>query len=153
MSETIYNLKDPFEYSHKGDMVKANFVTLVGPNYKQMEHVIPIKQSFMNAVKNISSDIDEDTLKEAKEKAQEKEDNDSFEVTGPEVMQMLYGSSEKVFNLFLHAEQLWKSGAGLIDGETNFTIPLIQKLSPRDAEGLLGTYISVFIAPSLTDGQ
>ena len=74
-------------------------------------------------------------------------------MTGAQCIQVLYRSSVDVTKVFLYAEQLFKSGVALIDGETKLTTPLMEKMSLQDFEGLVGAYIANFIVPSLMDGE
>ena len=144
MSEHTYTLREGFTYAHKGEEVVAKFITLTAANYEQMPHFTPIKQAFMAAIKDISVDAGAEVTKDT--------EADS-EITGAQVMQLLYSWSGELTKVLLSFEQLLKCGAGKVDGETNLTIPLIRKLSMDDMEGLLGDYIANFIAPSLMNGQ
>ena len=147
MEEVIYELKQPIEYSSKGEKVEATFVTMFGPTYKQMGSFTAIKQAFMASIKEIQSD--KDTPEQAED---DKKELDSEIMEAGSVMLLLYQRSEPISKVFLHAEKLFKDGGAMIEGETSFTDPLIKSLSLPDFEGLLGTYIANFIAPSLMDG-
>lgn len=144
MSEHIYELKHPFEYAHKGDTQEASFITLFAPTFKQIDKVAPIKQAFTAAISEVTESVDTD---------QEAPETDTDSVTGPQVMQLMYRWSGDMTSVFLHAEQLFKSGAALVDGETKLTTPLMEKMQLVDFEGLVGDYIANFIAPSLMTGQ
>lgn len=145
MSEVNYELQHPFDYSHKGDMVKAGFIELKAPSFKQMQYVAPIKQSFMNAMTSIGGNFTEEEKQEAKNDTET-----SIDAQG--VMHVLYSSDEDMKKVFLHAEQLFKSGTALVEGETLLTTPLMEKMRFDDYERLVGTYIANFITPSLMDG-
>ena len=143
MSEHIYELKSPFEYAHKGESIEAGFITLFAPTFKQIDKVAPIKQAFTAAISEVTESVDTN---------QEVSDEEST-VTGPQVMQLMYRWSGDMTTVFLHAEQLFKSGAALVDGETKLTSPLMEKMTLDDFEGVVGDYIANFIAPSLMAGQ
>lgn len=141
MSEYQYELKHLLEYSTKdGEMAKAQFITLSAPSFKQLSHVAPIKQAFMAALTEIASgDADKDA---------EAEDT----VTAAQVMSVLYCWSGDMTKILLHAAELFKSGAALVEGEAKLTQPLLDKIHYDDFDGLVGAYIANFIAPSLMDG-
>lgn len=142
MSEHTYTLREGFTYAHKGEEVVAKFITLTAANYEQMPYYTPIKQAFMAAIQDVSSTSSSEPAKEA---------SDDNEITGANVVQLLYSWSGELTKVLLNFEQLLKCGAGKIDGETSLTIPLIRKLSMADMEYMLGDYIANFIAPSLMD--
>lgn len=144
MSEHIYELKHPFEYAHKGDTQEAGFITLLAPTFKQASKVAPIKQAFTAAIAEVAEGAESDR--------DDKSDSEDSAVTGAQVMQLMYRWSGDMNTVLLHAEQLFKSGAALVDGETKLTTPLMEKMSMVDYEGLIGDYIANFIAPSLMDG-
>jgi hypothetical protein len=144
MSEVRYELKDPFKYAYKGDKPEAIFITISAPTFKQMERMTPIKQAFTAAISEIKDSVAVEA--EAQEASQDS-------VTGQQVMQLMYNWSGDMAKVFVHAQELFKSGVALIDGETRLTTPLMQEMTMTDFEGLVGDYIANFIAPSLMDGQ
>ena len=144
-NEVTYELKSPFEYAVKGDVQEAAFITLSAPNYKQMDRFIPIKQAFTSAVTEISeSAVAKTAVGDAPE---------DHEMTSKAVMQVMYAWSGDMVGVLLHAEQLFKSGAALVDGETKLTSDLMAKMALSDFEFMVGDYIAAFIARSLLDGQ
>ena len=149
MSEYIYTLKSPFSYARKGENVEAEFITLTAPNFKQLPLSAPIKQAFMTAITEVHDSADSTTATETPEKA----DDDDSGLTAGGVLQVLYRSSCDMVKILLHAEQLFKSGTALVDGEVKLTTPLMEKMQGDDFERLLGAYVANFIAPSLMDGQ
>ena len=141
MSEVIYELKHPFEYSSKGEKVPASFITLFAPTFKQIDKVAPIKQAFTAAITELTDSVESGDSQE-----------EAGDITGPQVLQLMYRWSGDMTKIFLHSEQLFKSGAALVDGEAPLTTPLMEKMNLTDFEGLLGAYIANFIVPSLMDG-
>jgi hypothetical protein len=142
MAEYTYELKKPFDYARKGDMVTANFVTMAAPSFREIEKVAPIKQALVAAI----SDITEVSL------GQEEAQGEAGDITGAHVVQLLYRAKGSITGVMKHAEKLFKSGVALLDGEEKITDALLQKMSMEDFEGMLGDYIANFIMPSLTDG-
>lgn len=148
MTEITYTLKESFEYALNGNNEKATFITLTAPNFKQIDKVTPIKQAFTRvAVKSAKEAVRESTPRPSKEGEVEES-----KITGSEIIAMMYASDVEMKSILLYAEQLFKSGVALVDGETNLTTPLMEKMTLDDFEGLLGDYMSNFIAPSLMDG-
>ncbi len=143
MSEVQYELKNPFDYAYKGDFQAASFITITAPTFKQMDKVTPIKQAFTAAISEVTADVvttgDDDSKADAEA------------VTGAQAMQLMHRWSGDMVKINLYAQQLFKLAA-LVDGETDMTAPMIDKMSLNDFEGLLGAYIANFIMPSLMDG-
>ena len=144
MSEVITELKQPFNYAHKGDTQEASFITLMPPTFKQIDKIAPMKQAFVGAINDLSSDT--------QQAAPDADAASDEEITGPQIMALMYRSSCDMTKVFLHAQELFKSGAALVDGEVKLTTPLMEKMSVGDFERLVGDYLANFIAPSLMDG-
>jgi hypothetical protein len=146
MNEVIYQLKTPFKYALKGEQVEASFITLIAPTYKSVANFAPIKQAFTSAI----SELSHGTLSEATNESSS--DEAAGEIDLKSVMHVLYNWSGDTSKVFLHAEALFKNGSALVEGETKFTSPMLEKMDFHDVEGLLGTYVANFIAKSLMDG-
>lgn len=146
MSEVFYTLKEPFSYARKdGDAGNAQFITLVAPNYKQMQHVTPLKTAFMQAVLGFS---DKDVIDATSDQTE------NHKIEGAQVMQVLYSCAEvNMTKVMLSAAELFKAGAAMVEGEEKLTQPLIDKMKLDDFEQMVGEYIANFITPSLMDGQ
>ena len=149
-TEITYDLKKPFQYARGGDFVEASFITLRAPSYPQMAHFVPLKQAFSAAIRDMSRG-----QAEAIEKAQAepKDEAKTEALDGGTVLSVLYQGEGDVFKAFLHAQELFRSGAALVDGETKITKPVIEAMDPADFEALVGEYLAAFVAPSLMGGQ
>jgi len=143
MSQVTYELKDSLEYASKGEKQPATFIEIVAPSFKQMGSFTPIKQALTAALSEVTEGLDVNPV----------DDKDPEPITGPQVMQLMHRGSGDMTKVMLHAQQLFKSGVALIDGEEKLTIPLMDSMSLRDFEGLLGEYVANFIVPSLMDGM
>ena len=143
MSEVQYELKNPFDYAYKGNQQAASFITITAPTFKQMDKVTPIKQAFTAAIAEVTADVA--TTSDDDSKA------DAEAVTGAQAIQLMLRWSGDMVKINIYAQQLFKLAA-LVDGETDLTAPMIDKMSLNDFEGLLGAYIANFIMPSLMDG-
>jgi hypothetical protein len=144
-SEVRYELKTPFGYAYKGDTEQASFITLQAPTYKSLAHVSPIKQAFTAAIAEVSEGVEQSDA--------EANADDSSDITGAAVLQLMYRWSGDMYKIHLYAAELFKSGAALIDGETALKAASLDKMSSDDFEGLVGDYIANFIAPSLMAGE
>ncbi len=142
MDELNIELKKPFDYALKGDTHQASFITLRAPTFKQIQHVAPMKQVVMSAVLHM----------EERDLKAEENPNDDKGISSDAIMQLLYASDQNVAGVFVHAQELFRSGAALVDGEASLTVPLMEKMDPNDFERLTGEYIARFLAPSLTAG-
>jgi len=147
MNECNYELKHPFKYANKGDQVEAVFITLFAPSFKQIDKVAPIKQAFTAAITDTVSDVNVDEVE-----AKEPEEGDEL-ITPSQAIQVLYRANADITKVFLHAQELFKSGVALVDGESKLTTPLMEKMHLDDFEGLVGAYLGNFIAPSLMGGD
>lgn len=143
MSEVRYELKHQFGYAYKGEMQQAMFVTMTAPSFKQVDKVAPLKQALMAAIRDIQEVATGSTDKS----------DARGEITGQEVMQLLYQGKGSVATVMSHARQLFISGIALIDGETKFSLALLDEVSLDDVEGMLGEYMAAFIVPSLMGGR
>jgi len=144
MSEYTYELKQSFKYAKSGEQEDATFITITAPNYDQLLKAAPIKQAFMAAARQVTSDGDDD---------KDKEKPTDAKITGQQCIQLLYNWDGDMVKVLVYAQELFKSGVALVDGEAKLNIELIKKMSAADFEGLVGAYIANFIAPSLMDGQ
>jgi hypothetical protein len=141
MDDIIIELKKPVPYAKKGEIENATFVTLQPPTFKQIDKVAPLKQAFMSAIKEL----------EGVEGTAEPGESEQ-EITGGQVMAIMYRSQVNMAAVFVHAQELFKNGGALLDGEAKLTVPLLEKMELSDIEKLVGEYIANFIMPSLLDG-
>jgi len=149
MSEAIYQLRDPFKYARAdGDIAEATFVSLTAPNYRQLPKSTPLKQAFAAAVNEMTTA----NGAKASDAAQAAPSDESADIEPAQAMQVLYAWSGDATKALLHAADLFKSGAAMVEGEVKVTEAILDKLSDRDIEGLVGTYLVNFIVPSLTGG-
>lgn len=138
--QITYELKKPFTYAYKGDTVEAKFIELKEPTRKDLANFTPIQQVFMKAIKELQAEVAVEA-----EELESKEDNE----TSPEAVIFIMSQSDAdMVKVSLYASDLFKNGSALIDGETKLTQPLMDQMTMDDWNGLLGTYIANFIAPS-----
>jgi len=136
--ETLYQLKNPFEYAFKGEQRNADFISLKAPSMKQHHQAAELQQSIMTMVREEYTDNDNP-------KDVDDSDKDG-DITAELILTLMYCSKKVEVNIiFEQAKALFKTGVALIDGEQNFTAPLVDKMSIVDFENLTGEYIVNFI--------
>lgn len=139
-NEFIYELKTKFEYSFKGEMREASFISLRAPTMKEHNLASKLKQSIYNLIKNETQEND------TQEKKTEKSTDDDAEITAELILMMMFASNNIDINVvFEQAKELFGSGLALIDGEQKLNNPLVQKMSIDDFQNLIGEYIVNFI--------
>lgn len=162
MSEVQYELKSPFSYAYKSDQVEASFITMTAPNFSHVDKATPLKQAFAAALKEKFAKVDADELKEAQEivaaAAEDKTNDDGVKddddgIDSQFVLSVLFQWSGDLTKVFRTAQSLFIAGAAKVEGETPVTKAILEKMTLADFEGMVGTYLSNFIVPSLMDGQ
>ena len=145
MEEVIYTLKNSFEYATKGQMEKAQFITLLPPTARYITDIAPVKSYVLKAI----------------EFAQNKEDNDSVgegtgsggesETISPQVMITTLDLTPGIdmSKIMLHINAMLTNGLAKVDGEAKYTKPVADGLSIADAYGIAGCFLVNFIIPSL----
>ncbi len=143
MKSTEYHLKEPFEYAFQGDTRKAKFILLNLFSGKQMSQAANVKQICLRAFQSFA------------DKAEPDAKPTDVKLTGTEVMQAIYLSTEDANKFLLYmTELLTTKGIALIDGEQHLTKPLIELMSMQDVENVCGEYVLNFIVSSvLKDSQ
>jgi len=145
MDGHIFELSVPVTYATKGgENDEATFVTLVPPTYKQLEWVTPIKQAVTSAIAQLTKDQAEDAAEES---------GDDGEITSTMMLSLLYQWDGDMNKVFLYAQELFRKGGALLDGDVKMTEPLLHKLDLGDFEKMVGEYIARFLAPSLMAGE
>lgn len=152
MSDEIrFEPKKPFQYAAAGDMHTVQFITLMPPNYPQMAYYVPLKQALSVAIRDLSREQAEAIEKQQAAPQDDKPDDSAID--GPTILSVLYQGSGDVYKALLHAQELFRSGAALVDGETKLTKPLIESMDPADFEAMVAEYLAAFAAPSLMGGR
>jgi hypothetical protein len=145
MSDTFtsfrYDLKQPFEYSLKGESPTAEFIELRAPSSKVVTICADLKQCFLRASTGGSGETEKSTSdKKPKE----------VEFTGDMIM-MMVGMSKDVDlkSFYLHGSELFgKKGIALIDGEVSMKPEHLERISVEDFEAMLGEYLVNFTLAS-----
>lgn len=140
----IVSLSTPISYAYKGEMQEADFIELIAPNFKQIEHFMPVEQAFVAAVTDLSNINTSDSVESI-----EDEDN---KITGSQALVIMMRSSCDMNVIILHCAELFKSGAALLGGEQKITAPILDAMPMDDIKKLVGEYIANFIAISLLNG-
>lgn len=146
MSQVVYELQDPFEYAYKGDLIKASFIEVEAPSFDQMKDFVIIKQALLAAV----NEVQEESGAEIEKADEATEGADSPD--GDTIMRLLYMWSGDLPSVMAAAKRVLTDGVASVEGAEKLTVPLLKKMSMRDYEGLVGTYLANFIMPSLMGG-
>lgn len=142
MEDLMYELKSPFEYAHKGDIRKAEFITLNAPTVENIGYVAKLKQGFMKAV---SSQQQQSSTPEVQSDA----DGSIEDLNGEMIMAMLSMSDIDYAAYLQTAKAVFSdTGIAMIDGEEPLKKVLISKMSVDDLEAMTGEYLKVFILTS-----
>jgi len=140
MEEVMYELKSSFEYAHKGDQRKAEFITLRSPTVENVGYVARLKQGFMQAIagQQKQSQVEVSTDKGGVD-----------DLTGEMIMAMLSMSDIDYAAYLQTAKAVFTdTGVALIDGEEPLKKALMAKMSVDDLEAMTGEYMKVFILTS-----
>lgn len=131
-SEFQFQLSTPVKYHSGGEEVEGSFITLTAPSKKQMENNIALKEAFFQAV---SAQNDGQPPKEEKKEV---------EVSGMDIIDMMYMSGVSMHKVLLHATELFKSGVAQIEGAEKLTQPILDGMSQDDLEAMTGAYMVNF---------
>lgn len=133
--ELLIELESPIMVTDKGDETEINIISLDPPTGKIAHLCADIKSAFFSSISNIPTDGTEEAKK------------DKSEITGKDMMQMMYMSGTDMKKVIITAKEIIKA-VGLLGGEKVVTQPLVDKMSPDDIELCLGEYMANFILKS-----
>ncbi len=136
-TEFQFELNTPVKYHSGGEEVDGNFITLTAPSKKQMKNNIALKEAFFKAV----SAQETQTSSESKISEQP-------ELTGVDVIDMMYISGVPMHSVLLSATELFKSGVAKIDGTVSLTQPILDEINQDDLEAMTGDYMVNFTLAS-----
>ena len=136
-NEVHFELTEKFEYAFKGEQREAGFILLFPPTMRQHSQAAALKQSISKIVAKAVEGVDRD---------EEDDEEDDKPITAKIVINTIYSSACVDVNVvWEQAKALFKEGVALIDGEQKMTAPLVEKMSPKDFENLVGEYVANFI--------
>ncbi len=142
--EIFYKLLKPFDYSFKGEVRSAEFVTLKAPAVNNIASIAKLKQGFMRAI------ISDKNTEGNKNSGTDNKDDDLDIFTGQMIIAALSISNVDYAEYLETAKTVFtNSNICLIDGEIQFNNELTKKLSFDDLEGMTGEYLRVFILSSV----
>lgn len=144
--EFDYFLKKPIQYAFQGQSVSASFIRLSAPTAKDLKHTTILKSAIFEAIKNMEGKNTEESNNDSQVSEQD--------IDGEGIIAFLYMGGVDMSKVIVAAVELFRrKGLALIEGETNLTMPLIEKISHDDIEAMTGEYIANFIAPSAMGGR
>lgn len=137
-TEFTFEPETPFKYASKGETREAEFVVLSAPTSKHRRECSFLKQAFMRAMNEHSSDA-EDAVASSTADARKQE------ITGSDVIDLISMSTRTDLNDVIEAgKRLVTGGVALVDGEEKLTPHLFDCMSYDDAERLVGDYLAFF---------
>ena len=136
-TEFKYVLKTSFEYSKKGEILSAQFISLTAPTSRTTAECAALKQAFFRA------------MGEQEGGDPDKMDQD-FDIEGSDIMTLIaMAKSVDLPDVLAIGKKLFQQpGIALIDGEIKFGNELMNRMSVDDLEDLLGEYLVNFILAS-----
>ena len=141
MEEVMYELKSSFEYAHKGDQRKAEFITLKAPTVENVGYVAKLKQGFMQAINGQKNKSQIDTSAD---------DSGGIDDLSGEMIMTMLSMSDIDYAAYLQTAKAVFSdtGVAMVDGEEPLKKTLMSKMSVDDLEAMTGEYLKVFILTS-----
>ncbi len=139
LKEITYELKQPFGYAHKGNLVEASFLTLSAPTSRNIAECAALKQAFFRAL--------------PKESSGSQPQGPQAEPRGEDITAMLAASPDVDYASVLLTMRELLPHIAKIDGEERMTKPLVDSMSPDDLEAVAGVYLLNFILASLLRSQ
>ena len=152
-SETQYDLKQPFNYSWKGDTTEADHIILHEPTAVHIAEVGKLRKWINNALQQNREELEEaqsQALEDADEKARadeptEEEDDDDPFVDPSAIISLLARADIHLDDFYVIASKiLMASGTAHIDGQQKMKPEHWKKVSSFDMENMIGHYISAF---------
>lgn len=144
-----FAISRPFEYSHAGERVTAQFIELNEPTSRNLAEVGVLRQSMVQAIRSYNFD----DQPQAKTVVDEEEPSDAAKkdegISAAEVLSILSASPVKLEQVYSAGKSLVLSrGIAKVDGQEPMTQVLFDKMSARDVEQMIGTLIASFILAS-----
>lgn len=134
--ELLIELKSPLKASDgNGDEAEISLITLDPPTGKIAHLCANIKSAFFSSVSKLPTDGAEEGKK------------DKSEITGKDMMQMMYMSGIDMEKVIITAKEIIKA-VGLLGGEKIINQTIVDRMSPDDIEHCLGEYMANFILKS-----
>jgi len=135
--ELMIELTTPILATAKGtgDEEAIDFITLDPPTGKIAHLCANIKSAFFSSISKLPTDGVEEGKK------------DKSEITGKDMMQMMYMSGIDMEKVTITAKEIIKA-AGLLGGEKVVNQTIVDRMSPDDIEDCLGEYMANFILKS-----
>lgn len=135
-----FELSKPIPYSYEGQELQGTFITLYQPTRKNMDECIFLKQAFFDAAMSVNDEDGDSTQDKPKEDEQ---------IKGEDIIALFYRQKIDMKKVVANGISILRSGAAKIEGVKDLTAPMIDHLSCRDLENIIGAYVGNFIVSSL----
>lgn len=134
-----------FEYAHKGEVTQAQFVELNEPTTRNLSEVGLLRQGLVQALRSFQTATQDQVQQAPAEDAPPPSDT----IAAEEIIAILAASSVRLEGVYEAARSLLLSdGIAKVDGQEKMNATLFAKMSARDAEMMIGTYLASFILAS-----
>ena len=130
-------LQRPISYDSNGEKVMAQSVMLYAPNSVQLSNSTFMKQKFFQAVSSVKG-----------ESKKEDDGKKISDLSGQDILMMMYMSDVDMVKFMIAAKELLKSGVAKLDDKEKMNATLLEKLSDEDFEKLVGDYLVNFTLAS-----
>ena len=138
MKTFTFELEEPVEYSHGGDLVEGSSITFYAPKPNQRKKTTKLKQAFFRALPTDPNQANEN---------QEKDED--FEIGGAEILFLIAHSKEADYPSFIETgRSLVCDKVGKVDDTEFFTTVVADKLDIDTLENIIGEYVANFIVRS-----
>ena len=144
ISEVDYELKVSFKYAHPDGESDANLIRMYPPKLKNIKHIAPLKQAFMQAVVEVSRQSNSTSDSSSVDSDKEDTRTGSDVIAAIEASNVDMGKMLEQFQTLILRSDLFK-----IDGEVKITDVLLSRISIEDFYEMLGEYMINFIVASL----
>jgi len=139
--EIRHTLLVPFEYTLKGQMATAEFITLQPPTTKNRNECAKLEQAFMRALPDASN-----MTEEQRERARSAAPEVSVDPSPSEALATIAMSPTSDLSEVMEvARKLFLADVALIDGEHKVNSAALDRMDMDDFKDLVGKYLVGFI--------
>jgi len=149
LEEIRHTLEVPFEYSLRGQMASAEFITLKPPTAKNRNECAKLEQAFMRALPDPTAMTDDQRESAWEAAAEVSEDPTASEALATIAM----SPSSDLSEVMEVSRKLFLADVALIDGENKLNSNALDRMDLDDFKELVGKYLVGFILRFALDTQ
>lgn len=146
MKSINFELTSPIKYANgSGNEIECSFVELREPTGKVSDIACAIEGLIQSALIRTADILDQDTIEQAKEAAQNKKVEDDEEMKdGDAVLSLMAAGDVDMKKVVLYFRELFKVVA-FMGGEKQITSGRLDDMSHKDLRKMIGVYAANFI--------